>query len=161
MRAAKDYGQRPTAMILHDPYALHRKWWDWTWKPTPGIDDAWTQWDYVLADTYQVIQDYTDPETGQWMPFDQSGEVDWDVEIKYSGSAEALDREREKRELKPGESLYAVPVFRNPDRKPTLASWIADVEEGKADRRPPEARDARPPTAEERAKMREARGLVE
>lgn len=161
MRAAKDYGQRPTAMILHDPYAMHRKWWDWTWKPTPGIDDAWTDWDFILADVFQVIQDYTDPETGQWMPFDQSGDVYWETDIKYSGSAEALDKARADKEPKPGESYFAYPVFRDPDNKPTLASWAKDIEEGKADRRPPEFRDSRPPTPEERAKMREARGLVE
>lgn len=139
-------------MILHDPYALHRKWWDADWSPGIG-DESWTTWDYVLADAFQVIQDYTDTETGQYMPYDQSGEVFWDVKSKFSGSAAAIERERDKRELKPGESLYPVPVFSKPDEKPTLASWAIDMEAGKADLRPPTVQDARPPTGDEMAAL--------
>ncbi len=157
LRAADRHGQRPTAMILHDPYALHRKWWDWGWKPELG-DDSWTDWDYILAEVYQVIEDYTDKQSGQWMPFDQSGDVYWDVKSMYSGAQEAIQKEQERRDggLKPGESLYAVPVFDESKPLPTLTSWMIDMQEEKADRRPSELRDARPPTPEEiRAMMGE------
>lgn len=153
LRAARDYQKRPTSMILHDPYVGHRKWWDAEWTPSPS-DEAWTEWDYVLADAYQVIQDFTDKESGQWMPFDQSGDVWWDVKSKFSGASAAIEKERENRkELKPGESLYAVPVFGN--RKPTLVDWISDIQFDKADLRTAAARNSRPPTAEERRLLKE------
>jgi hypothetical protein len=140
-------------MILHDVYALHRKWWDWEWKPGAG-DTEWTTWDYVLADAFQVIEDYTDAESGQWLPFDQSGDVYWDVKSRISGSLAAIRKAEENRkELKPGESLYAVPVFKDENNKPTLESWLNDVAEEKNDARPAQARDARPPTPEELAAM--------
>lgn len=136
-------------MLLHDAYALHRKWWDWQWKPSFG-DDSWTDWDYVLAETLQVIEDYTDNETGQFIPFDQSGEVRWEVESKFSGSAEAIAKKsKERGELKPGESLYAVPIFDDPDNKPTLTSWIEDMSKGSHEIVPKEHEGARPPSAAE------------
>lgn len=158
LRAAKDYKQRPTSMILHDPYALHRKWWDREWKPEFG-DDSWTDWDYILADVYQTIDDYTDKSTGQYMPFDQSGDVWWDVKSKFSGSEAAIDKAKESRgDLKPGESLYAVPVFDETKPKPTLESWAKELDEGKADLRPAQHVAARPPTPEELAELRSSQG---
>lgn len=139
-------------MLLHDPYALHRKWWDWEWKPEIG-DDAWTDWDYILAEVYQLIQDYTDRNTGQLLWYDQSGDVYWDVQSSFSGSAAAVELKQKNYTLKPGESLYAVPVFG--EVKPTLASWAKDMEEQKADLRPAFARDARPPTSAELKALRE------
>ena len=148
-------------MILHDPYALNRRWWDREWKPDP-TDTAWPQWDFVLADTYQIIDDFTDKESGQYIPYDSSGEVDWDVQSKFSGSSAAIEKARESRkELKPGETLYAVPTFRDPDNKPTLKTWIRDVEENKADLRPPEAMGSRPPTLLELQQLRAVREGLE
>ncbi len=153
LRAADNYKQRPTAIILHSAYALHEKWWDRQWTPSLG-DESWTDWDYVLAEVYQIIEDYTDKSTGQWMPYDHSGEVYWDTKSIFSGSQEAIDKEKERRDLKPGESLYAVPVFRDPDNKPTLQDWFEDMAtEHGGDRRPPELASARPPTPEELAAM--------
>jgi hypothetical protein len=154
LRAADRHGQRPTAMILHDPYAMHRKWWDADWVPGVG-DTEWTDWDFVLAEVYQIIEDYTDKNSGQWIPYDSSGDIWWEVKSSYSGSTEAIEREQKNRgELKPGESLYAVPVFDESKPKPTLESWARDIEDEKADRRPEEHRNARPPTAEEIAALR-------
>lgn len=59
------------------------------------------------------------------------------------------------RELKPGESVYAVPVLRDPDNPPSMLTWLEDLEKGEA--RPMEAhapRGSRPPTAEEIAALR-------
>lgn len=140
-------------MILGDPYAMHRKWWDWTWQPGVG-DTDFVDWDYILATVMQTIDDYTDKNSGQWMPFDQSGDVDWDVKSTFSGATAAIEKEQKERgDLDAGESLYAVPSFRYPDKKPTLASWAKDMEEDKADLRPTEARDSRPPTPAEVQKM--------
>lgn len=137
-------------MILKDPYALHRRWWDESWQPGLTSKD-WTDWDYVLADVYQIIEDYTDDRSGQIMWFDQSGEVDWDVDKVSSGSLAAIEAAEEKNNLKAGERYYAKPTFRDPDNKPTMAQWLKDVGEGKADGRPSQHRNARPPTTEELA----------
>lgn len=142
-------------MLLHDPYAGHRKWWDWQWEPDAHSQD-WTDWDYVLADVFQVIEDFTDSSNGQYLPYDQSGKVHWTVKSKFSGHDEAVEKWRENHEAKPGESFYAVPEFDDPENPPTLATWIKDMEEDKADLRPEVRRDARPPTAEELRLAREA-----
>jgi len=56
-----------------------------------------------------------------------------------------------------------VPVFDPNKPTPTLATWIRDMSEDKADLRPSELRNARPPTVEERAKLKEMRkaGTIE
>lgn len=142
-------------MLLHDPYAGHRKWWDRNWKPDHTSKD-WTDWDYVLADVFQVIEDFTNKSNGQYLPYDQSGKVRWVVKSSFSGHDEALEKYRESHEAKPGETFYAIPEFDDPDNPPTLASWMKDMEEDKADLRPEGHRDARPPTAEELRMAREA-----
>lgn len=139
-------------MILHDAYAMHRKWWKFDWVPGIG-DESWTEWDFILADAYQVIDDFTDKSTGQYIPYDQSGEVHWDVKSQFSGSQAAIERAQTERELAAGETLYAVPTFDNPESKPTLSSWAKDMDEEKADGRPPEMRNSRPPTPEELANL--------
>jgi hypothetical protein len=159
LRAAKDYGQRPTAMLFHDQYAMHRKPWnEWLWGEEWVPDEFskdWTDWDYILADVYQLVTDFTDPESGQIMWFDQSSEVYWDVRRKSSGYMEAVENSRKgDKELPPGVTLYAVPQFTNPENKPTMTSWLKDLEEGVSDRRPAEHRNARPPTPEELAEIR-------
>lgn len=150
--------QRPTAMLFHDPlFGHHRPWMEWLTgiphETDPELADVWTDWDFILADVEQTISDYTDPESGQYMPYDQSGEVDWDVRVKVSGAKKALDAAYKRNPPKDGESYYAVPTFRDPENKPTLESWAKDMEEGKADGRPPEARDARPPSPAELAEF--------
>lgn len=142
-------------MILHDPYAVNRKWWDPEWKPDATSRD-WTFWDFVLADVFQVIQDYTEPETGQLMWYDQSAEVHWDVEPYESGSIAAI---REWREANKESALVPVliPAFRDPENRPTLMTWLKDKEDGMNLRVPKEHRGARPPTPEERARMKARR----
>lgn len=153
IRVAIATGQRPTAMILKDAYAGHRDPRDWDWKPSPG-DTDWTTWDFVLSDVYQVIEDYTNSANGQYRWIDESGDVYWDVHSSFSGYEEAIEKHRESRkELKPGESLYATPLFTDEENKPTFSSWIKGMQEGEGDRRPSRAKGARPPTAEELAAM--------
>jgi len=140
-------------MILHDNYALHRKWWLRDWEPVLG-DTDWVFEDYFLADIFQVIEDYTNKNNGVWIPYDQSGDITWDVRSTISRYDAAIEKEKERRKdsMKPGESLYAVPLFDDEDNKPTLESWAKDQEEGNTGR-PSKAIGARPPTAEELAAM--------
>lgn len=136
-------------MLMHDSYALHRKWWDVEWTPQPG-DKDWVRWDYILADVCQLIDDYTDKESGAWLPYDESGDVLWEAKSRVSGALEAIEKEQDARkELKPGERLYAVPVFDPNKPRPTIESWAKDVAEEKASRVPSEHRGARPPTPAE------------
>lgn len=108
-----------------DPY--------WEWETAPSIDaSAWDEWDYILARVIQLIEDYTDKQTGQLYWVDQSEKVDWDVRSTFSASQAALDAEMKTRGdagLEPGENLYAVPVLRNQDEPPTLSEWLKELEE--------------------------------
>lgn len=141
-------------MLLHDPYAGHRKWWDWEWKPGVG-DEAWTDWDYLLAKTLQTIEDYTNNETGQFRPYDESPDVQWDVQSSYSGSKAAIEKAmKDKPEMDPGETFYAVPSFDTEKSKPTLTTWVESIMEADGGEvRPAEAKGSRPPTPEELAEL--------
>lgn len=153
IRGALKYGQRPTAVILGDPWALHRKWWDPDWVEDPLLVNVWTPYDFMLLQAFQLDEDLTDSESGQFKPYDESGAVKWEVHTSTSGAMEAIEKFQKDREQKPGERIWVEPVFDDPDDKPTIADWIADREAGR-DRVPPERRDARPPSASELAELR-------
>lgn len=153
------YGQRPTAVILGDPYAMHRKWWEPGWVGDPALVGVWTDWDYVLLHAYQLDEDLTDSESGQFKPYDESGDVKWEVHVSTSGSMEAIERFQENREKKPGERIWVEPVFDFPEDKPTIGGWMVEREAGR-DRVPVERRNARPPSPAELAALREAKNGV-
>lgn len=142
-------------MILGDDYAGHRCWWRDDWEENPALINVWTSWDFALLRAYQIIEDYTDKETGQLVWVDQSPEVDWDIRHSYSGSREAELRYMKDKELKPGENIYAVPSIRNPEDPPSMLKWLTDLENDQARPMPANApQGARPPTPEELARMR-------
>lgn len=129
IRLALKTGQRPTATILRDKYAGYRDYGNplWEYERGPYVNTSeWTTWDYALASTLQLIEDYTDKSTGQLYWYDQSDKVEWEVKSMFSGSQAALDREKD-RDLEPGETLYAEPVFRNPEDRPTINEWLEDL----------------------------------
>lgn len=165
LRAAKTYGQRPTAMLLHDPYAGHRKWWSeylygQPWVPGES-DQSWTTWDYILADVLQVIEDFTDSESGQLMWLDQSGDVWWESRRIDSGYLAAVEKAQEDAKTdEKGVRYYAVPIFDPNKPKPTLESWLNDNQEDpdrQGRRVPSDHKGARPPTPDEIRRMRESR----
>ena len=129
-------GQRPTAVILQDPYALHRHWWDHYWTPDPVRDTQWTTWDYALAKAYQVIQDMTSDSSGQPLWLAQSGRVFWDTESRIDGAAAAVQVAAEARDkLKPGEIIYATnPHVAPGEELPTMLDWLKDIEAGQLGR---------------------------
>lgn len=142
-------------MILGDDYAGHRHWWNPDWIPDPALINVWTEWDFALLRAYQIIEDYTDKATGQLVWIDQSPEVDWDVKSSFSGSRAAEDRYMKDRELKPGETVYAVPSIRNPEDPPSMIKWLEDLENDRAMPMPANApKGARPPTPEELEQIR-------
>lgn len=127
-------GQRPTAIILHDKYAGYRDYLDplWEYERGPYVNTSeWTDWDITLATILQLVEDYTDKNTGQLYWIDQSDKVDWEVKSMFSGSQAALDREKDH-ELEPGETLYAVPVFRDDEDRPTISDWLKELEDDTA-----------------------------
>jgi len=151
---------RPSAYILQDPYALHRCYWREDWEPDPIADTQWTDWDFALDRAFQVIEDFTDSQNGQLIWWDQSPEVRWEVRKRFSGHDAAVERRRNElhesgKELDPGEDLYAVPVFDNPQKPPTMNSWFEMLEEENGRIRPRGAPEgARPPTPQELADLK-------
>lgn len=147
------------AVILGDDYAHHRKWWDPFWEPDPALVGVWTPWDFALLHAYQLHEDFTSGESGQWLPFDASPEVDWEVHTSYSGYMESVEKYQKEHKDVPGERLYATPVFRDEEHKPTIEDYLKIMEEERETgqrARKEEYRDARPPTAAELAALTEA-----
>lgn len=125
------------------------KWWET--HPEPPVEH-WTDWDYALLYAFQMMEDLTDPQSGQFMPYDQSDKVWWEPVRTTSGYLRAVETETEKSKTKPGERISAKPVFMEPTNPPTIESWLKEMEDGPS--APPEFMDARPPTPEELAALR-------
>lgn len=99
LRLALDQHQRPTAMLLRDPYALHRNYF--TGDPD-GEHDEWTTWDFSLATAVQDIQDGTTEE----------GHLIWEIEADDVDviAVHQVNKAREAIELVTGGEKYkAVP----------------------------------------------------
>jgi hypothetical protein len=121
-------GQRPTAFILRDKYAGYRDYDNphWDFERAPYVNPAeYTRWDYLLASVVQLLEDYTNPNNGQLRWFDESDKVEWDVKSSYSGYDAALDKD--DKNLEPGESRYAVPLY-DEDDPPTIYEWLEALE---------------------------------
>lgn len=124
-------------------------------------DTTWTDWDYILIEAVQLHDDWTDSESGQWIPHDQSGNVWWDVKRHESGALAAIETEQKKSKdgEKPGVRLYAVPTFEQDDDgndiKPSLEQYLKEMEEGiSGERRPRGQENAAPPTPEQMLELR-------
>lgn len=107
---------------------MYRDYDDETWEFLRAHEvnpSEWTDWDFTLAAVLQIIEDYTDKSSGQLMWYDQSDDVEWEVKSVYSGSQAAL--EADDRTLEPGESTYAIPIFKD-GKKPTIHDWIKELE---------------------------------
>lgn len=69
IRAAKEWGQRPTATIVKDAWYGHR---DYYWQEF-GDKDEFITWDYALISALQVIEDLSD----------QNGLLSWQTEPEW------------------------------------------------------------------------------
>lgn len=117
-------------MLLGDPYAGHRKWWRPEWKPKPSRDTQWTPWDYRLAYAVQIIDDFTDGESGQFIPWDQSDNVYWEVQKHQSGYLAAVEKHNnEDKKQEPGVRVGAYPIFKEGAPRPTITSYLKEMEE--------------------------------
>lgn len=103
-------GQRPTAAILRDPYALHRCDWDEYWVPDPVRDTVWTEWDFVLVEAANALDVYTN-EFGQPRWLAEDPDVYWETGIRVD-FAEADYRKAAEGTLPDGGSVY----LKNPNK---------------------------------------------
>lgn len=121
---SSERGWRPAASILHDHHALHRDWF--TGEPTG--DTHPTEWDYILADVYQIIEDNTNKH-GHLRWEADSDLVAFDAKKRIDKAQAAIDRKtrggkNKPYEPSPGEYWVTSPVLKNPDGKwPTLEDW--------------------------------------
>lgn len=151
-------GQRPTAMLLNDAYAGHRKWWRRDWVEDPALVSVWTEWDYILLRVVQYIEDYTNA-NGHLVWVDEDEDVWWDVDKSFSTYERDTHEFRENNDVKPWEGLRAIPKWDDDKEAPSMEKWLKQMEDGpKAERERPQG--SRPPTPEELAAL-EARAAEE
>ncbi len=144
-------GQRPTAMLLNDAYAGHRKWWRKDWVPTPALASVWTEWDYILIRVSQYIEDYTNS-NGHLVWLDEDPDVWWDIDIASSTYAKDTHAYSDNHKVEEWETLRAVPRWDDDKETPSMEKWLRLMEEQShepADR----PQGSRPPTPEELAAL--------
>lgn len=93
--------------------------------------------DYALATALQVVEDYTDNETGHLIFVEQSDRVTFDAKKYTKKSIAAVERKTKgskKRpyEAGPGERWRTIPRVMNGGEMPTLAEWLAEQERKKS-----------------------------
>lgn len=142
-------------MLLGDPYAGHRKWWDPDWVEDPAIAMIWTEWDYLLMRTYQYLEDFTSP-NGHLAWVEEDPDVGWDIDVVESGFEKAMHDYRENNDVKDWQNLRARPVWEDDVEPPSMEKWLKRAEENASGGFPsmPQGGTPRPPTAEELAALR-------
>lgn len=120
-------GERPTAVILNDHFAGFR---DSLSREVDG-QPHWLDVDYVLATALQVIEDYTDSETGHLIFIEQSDRVTFDAQKYVKKSVAVVERKTkgtDKHPYKsaPGERWRTIPRLTAGDEMPTLVEWLAE-----------------------------------
>jgi len=132
LKVALRVGQRPTAVLLYDNYAMHRDWF------TGEVDEEpfWTDWDYILAEVAQMLEDYRTPE-GHMFWEAESQRVTFDAQRKINKARAAIERKTKGSKNKPykpadGEYWVTEPVLMSGDDWPTIAEWMEEknVREG-------------------------------
>lgn len=128
IKEALRVGQRPTAAILHDPYALHRNATDPWWEPDPVRDTQWTHWDYALMEAVSVLDSLIDGNTGQPRWLVEDPEVDWKLGSTVNFGEQILAKANEK--LKPDDGIRH--YLHSPYKKGefwTIEEWLQNIED--------------------------------
>ncbi len=159
IRAGLAAGQRPSACLLHDPYAGHRDYDNWMWVPDPGRDTQWTSWDYALSEAVAALDSLLGPSGHpRWLTEDP--DVYWDIGevVDYATQTVAQESKNYKDGVPPELTIYA----KNPTKVSgdtwSMEQWLEWSEqrtEVRLDRGAPEG--AHPPTPEEFLEMQRAR----
>ena len=107
---ALDQHQRPSAMILHDPYAGHRNYF--TGEPDGPLDE-WTAWDFALAMATQFIIDGT-TEHGHLIWEIEADDVDVIAIHEIDKSREAIDIVTRGKDYEPSPGEFYRTKLHNP-----------------------------------------------
>lgn len=124
------WGQRPTAVLMRDPFFGHR---DWFGDPV-GDPDLWVEWDFVLASAVQVIEDLTDKHgIPVWVSESEGVVVDAVKRIdKFQASIDRKTKGTAKKPYvpEPGESWIPDVVSRVEGFYPSYRDYVAGLREG-------------------------------
>jgi len=119
-------------VILRDSFAGFRD------SFTGEIDGYphWLEVDYALATAMQVVEDYTDNETGHLVFVEQSDRITFDTEKYTKKSVAAVERRtkgsaKKPYESSPGERWRTIPRVMHGDGFPTLKEWLAEQDRKK------------------------------
>lgn len=109
-------------MLFHDPHALNRN--SFTGEPD-APHDQWNEWDFALAESRQLIEDYTDKH-GHLIFERDSDEVAVDAIKKVDKAQAAIDKKTSGKKYKAGPGEYFVTELWLARGKewPTLKSWM-------------------------------------
>lgn len=111
---------------MHDDWFGHRD--PLTGRPT-GDREEWIEWDHLLADTFQTIEDYTD-EYGllAWKRDDEAVEIDAVRKIhKFKAAVDQATAGSAKKPYQPRPGEYFVPRLysrRSDESTQTFREWI-------------------------------------
>lgn len=129
IRTALKTGQRPTAAILRDPYAMYRDHNDIFWRPDPVRHTQWTDWDFLLAEAVAIMDGgMIDDGTGQPRWLAEDPDVDWKVGTVVNFAEQDLAEAYEK--LPEGSKGYHL-YLHSPYKKGefwTAEEWLQNVE---------------------------------
>lgn len=119
--------KRPTAVIMHDDWYGHRD--PFTGDPK-GDKDEWLEWDFLLLETLQMIEDHTD-DTGLlvWETDDPAAVVDAIPKINKFDRAREVKESAKNFKRRPG-TRYVPKLWsrrkddEGEDRFQTFREWV-------------------------------------
>lgn len=137
MKAAVRVNKRPSAVLLNDDFAGHRRGLEPWEDPEPEFINVWTDWDFALLRAVQYVEDYTDA-NGQLIFLDQDPDVYWDVSKITSYSEKARSEYSDIHgDPKAWETLIVTPSVPDDVEKPSLEKWARRMSElPQAEKRP-------------------------
>lgn len=122
IRAAREWGQRPTAVIFQDQYFGYRD----PFNGNPLQEPEWSTWDYVLISALQLIEDYS---TEYGLPIWEVDENADNVDVvavkridKFEASKERITS-RKNYKPTPGERFVPKAIL-NWGEWPTFEDWV-------------------------------------
>lgn len=126
IRAAKEWGLRPTATIMGDSSFGHRLR---ATGDVVGDPDGFTSWDYALIAALQIIQDYTD-DNGLLVWERDSERVEVIADKKIDPFRAVIERVTKKKNYEPRPGEYFVPRLRLIGGEwPTLEEYVAEMQD--------------------------------
>lgn len=123
IRAAREWGRRPTEVIFGDYYALNRDVFNG--EPNEG-EPLWDSWDYCLLNAFQLLEDFTD-EYGIAVWERDSDDVNIYAQKKIHPFLAARDKWTNKKNYTPSPGEYFVPkveLHSWVDEWPTFQDWV-------------------------------------